>query len=85
VGKLLNDDRLYENLINTTQELETGIRDFRQILAKVNEGEGSMGKMLNDGRLYENLLDSSQELEMALEQIKKWAADAREKGIRIKW
>jgi len=85
VGKLLNDDRLYENLINTTLELETGIRDFRQILAKVNEGQGSMGKMLNDGRLYENLLDSSQELEMALEQIKKWAADAREKGIRIKW
>ncbi|MEN6307291.1 MAG: MlaD family protein [Anaerohalosphaeraceae bacterium] len=85
IGKLLNDDRLYENLIDTTQELETSIRDFQQILAKINEGEGSMGKMLNDGRLYENLLDSSQELEMALEQIKKWAADAREKGIRIKW
>lgn len=84
-GKLINDDKLYENLIDSTQELETGLKDFQQILAKINEGRGSMGKLLNDGRLYENLLDSSQELEMALEQIKKWAADAREKGIRIKW
>ena len=51
----------------------------------INEGEGSAAKVINDGRLYENLLDSSKELQMALEQLKILAADAREKGIKLKF
>jgi paraquat-inducible protein B len=74
-----------EKMTLVAEDLDTAIKEFHQILAKINRGEGSAGRFVNDGRFYENLLDSSQELEMALEQIKKWAADAREKGIRIKW
>ena len=66
-------------------ELSGAIADIRRILAKVDEGDGTAAKLLNDGRLYENLLDSSQELSLALEQLKKLAAEAREKGIKIKW
>lgn len=65
--------------------LNNAIRELHVVLAKIHDGEGSAAKFINDGRLYENLLDSSKELEMSLEQIKKWAAEAREKGIRIKW
>jgi phospholipid/cholesterol/gamma-HCH transport system substrate-binding protein len=65
--------------------LDSTLKEFRVVLSKIDSGQGSAGKLLNDGRLYENLLDSSKELEMALDQVKKWAADAREKGIRIKW
>jgi len=53
-------------------------------LARAREGDGTAARVLNDGRLYENLLDSSRELEMALEQLKILAAEAREKGIRLK-
>jgi phospholipid/cholesterol/gamma-HCH transport system substrate-binding protein len=67
------------------EQLAKAIGQIRQVLAKINEGEGSAAKVLNDGRLYENLLDSSQELQMALEQLKNLAAEAREKGIKIKW
>jgi phospholipid/cholesterol/gamma-HCH transport system substrate-binding protein len=74
-----------EKIAQAAEDLDAAAKEFRQILAKINNGQGSAGKFLNDGRLYENLLDSSAELEMALEQIKKWAADAREKGIRVKW
>jgi phospholipid/cholesterol/gamma-HCH transport system substrate-binding protein len=74
-----------EKMTQVAEDLDAAAKEFRQVLEKINNGEGSAGKFLNDGRLYENLLDSSAELEMALEQIKKWAADAREKGIRIKW
>ena len=74
-----------ERLDSVTAGLDGAMTELHQLLAKINEGQGSAGKLINDGRLYENLLDSSKELEMALEQIKKWAADAREKGIRIKW
>lgn len=66
-------------------QLEGALSEMRQLMAKIDAGEGTAGKMVNDGRLYENLLESSQELEMALEQLKQWAADAREKGVRIKW
>jgi phospholipid/cholesterol/gamma-HCH transport system substrate-binding protein len=74
-----------EKITQITEDLDAATKEFHQILAKINSGEGSAGKFINDGRLYENLLDSSAELKMAMEQIKKWAADAREKGIRIKW
>jgi phospholipid/cholesterol/gamma-HCH transport system substrate-binding protein len=58
---------------------------MRQMMAKIESGNGTLGKLVHDGRLYENLLESSHELEMALEQLRHWATDAREKGIRIKW
>lgn len=67
------------------ETFDGALSELRQVLAKMESGQGTAGKMLNDGRLYENLLESSQELQMALEQLKEWAADAREKGIRIKW
>ncbi|MBC8377837.1 MAG: MCE family protein [Planctomycetes bacterium] len=66
-------------------QLEAALSEMRQLMAKIDSGEGTAGKLVNDGRLYENLLESSRELEIALEQIKNWAADAREKGVRIKW
>ncbi|HOK96200.1 MAG TPA: MlaD family protein [Anaerohalosphaeraceae bacterium] len=67
------------------EQLEGALSEFRQVMAKIESGQGTAGKLLNDGRLYENLIESSRELQMALQQIKEWAADAREKGIRIKW
>lgn len=74
-----------QEIVKIAENLDATLRQMQQILAKINAGDGTAGKLVNDGRLYENLLDSSGELQMALEQIKKWAADAREKGIRIKW
>lgn len=74
-----------ETIVQVAADLDMALSQLQQVLAKINEGQGTAGQLVNDGRLYENLLDSSQELEMALEQVKRWAADAREKGIRIKW
>lgn len=67
------------------EELEGALSQMQQLMAKIDAGQGTAGKLVNDGRLYENLLESSQELESMLAQLKQWAADAREKGIRIKW
>lgn len=76
---------LGDKLSGVAESFEATLSEMRQVIAKMNEGQGTAGKLVNDGRLYENLLESSQELEMALQQLKEWAADAREKGIRIKW
>lgn len=69
----------------TAEALTDAIKKLESILAKVNNGEGTIGRLINDGVLYENLVESSEELRMALEQLKILAAQAREKGIKIKW
>lgn len=74
-----------EHIEAVAVSLDNTLREFRIVLSQLHSGPGSAARFLNDGRLYENLLDSSKELQLALNQIKKWAAEAREKGIRIKW
>lgn len=69
---------------DVAEELRETLKEMRDLLARAREGDGTAARILNDGRLYENLLDSSRELEMALEQLKILAAEAREKGIRLK-
>lgn len=71
-------------LEETSESLNNTLKQINTLLAKVSEGNGSAAKLLNDGRLYENLLESSEELKMALEQLKILAAEARDKGIKIK-
>ncbi len=78
-------DMLGTQIGAVAEQLEGALSEMRQVIAKIESGEGSAGKLINDGRLYENLIESSEELQMALEQIKQWAGEAREKGIRIKW
>ena len=75
---------LGDKVIDAAEQLEGALSESRQILAKIESGEGTAGKMINDGRLYEDLLESSQELRMLLEQVKEWAAETREEGLRIK-
>jgi len=75
---------LSDKVIAAAEQLEGALSESRQILAKIESGDGTMGKMINDGRLYEDLLESSQELRMMLEQIKELAAETREDGVRIK-
>jgi len=69
---------------DVAEDLRQTLKDMRDVLARAREGDGTAARVLNDGRLYENLLDSSRELEQALEQLKVLAAEAREKGIRLK-
>jgi len=73
------------SVVSGTEQLRDTLRELEVLLAKANAGDGTAARLLNDGRLYENLLDSSMELQMTLEQLKNLAAEAREKGLKIKW
>ena len=74
-----------DSVYKTSEALTDMIRVIEAVTAKVNEGHGTAARLLNDGTLYENLVESSEELKMTLEQLKILAAQAREKGIKIKW
>ncbi|MHC4555135.1 MAG: hypothetical protein ACYSUS_07580, partial [Planctomycetota bacterium] len=75
---------LGDRFISAAEQLEGVLAEARQIMEKIESGDGTAGKLINDGRLYEDLLESSQELRMLLEQVKEWAAETREEGVRIK-
>ncbi len=72
-------------LIRISDKLDLSLSEFTTILARINQGQGTAGQLLHDDRLYENLVDSTLELQLALEQVKKWASEARDRGIRLKW
>lgn len=73
-----------EQLVRVADKLDQSLSEMKKILAQINQGEGTAGQLLQDDRLYQNLVDSSLELQLALEQIKKWAAEARDKGVKLK-
>jgi len=74
-----------EQLVRIADNLDTAFAEFGHVFAQINAGQGTAGRLIKDDRLYENLVDSTLELQLALDQIKKWAADARDRGLRIKW
>lgn len=75
---------LGDNVSLITEQVEQTLSQTRQLLAKIDSGTGTAGKLVNDGRLYENLLESSEELQMLLDQLKQWADQAREEGVKVK-
>lgn len=50
----------------TLQKSKEAMDNLNQLLAKVNEGEGSLGALMNDKALYENLTNVSKSLDQVL-------------------
>ncbi len=54
----------------TIEDLQKTVNNFNDILASVENGEGSMGKLLKDEKLYNNLEGATKQLELLLEDMK---------------
>ena len=48
IGKMLNDDTLYNHLNDTTARMD-------HMTTEIDNGEGSLGKLLKDQTFYNNL------------------------------
>ena len=66
----ISDSLNNANLKETVQKLEGTIKNFNSILAKVDNGEGSLGKLLKDEGLYQNLEGATKEMEELLREMK---------------
>jgi phospholipid/cholesterol/gamma-HCH transport system substrate-binding protein len=76
--------RVFDAMVDMSDELRKTSIEMRQILEKINSGQGTAGKLVNDGRLYDNLLENSQQLDALLEELKVFMAELPEKGLPIK-
>ena len=59
---MLKDEALYN-------ETTTSMTNLREILQKINQGQGSVGKLLNDQEMYRNAKLSLQKLDKATEGL----------------
>jgi phospholipid/cholesterol/gamma-HCH transport system substrate-binding protein len=68
IGKLITDDRLYENLADFMEKIsspegtvgrllseDTIYRDLEAIFGKIARGEGTIGRLLTEDDIYDNL------------------------------
>ncbi|MFB0552016.1 MAG: MlaD family protein [Phycisphaerae bacterium] len=77
-------EELVAAMVDTGEEIGKAAAGLRQILEKVNNGQGSAAKLINDGRFYERLLENTQQLQLLLEEIKSFVTTSRDKGVPIK-
>ncbi len=57
-------------LSSTVKNFEDTSSQLKQIIERLNSGEGSAGMILNDNKLYDNLVNSSEALESLLSDLK---------------
>jgi len=77
-------EELVVAMVDTSEEIGKAAAGLRQILEKVNNGQGSAARLINDGRFYERLLENTQQLQLLLEEIKSFVTTARDKGVPLK-
>jgi phospholipid/cholesterol/gamma-HCH transport system substrate-binding protein len=77
-------EELVVALVDTSEEIGKASAQMRQILEKINNGQGSAARLINDGRFYENLLEDAQQLQLLIEELKSFITQARNKGVPIK-
>ena len=66
----LSDSLVNADLGGTLAEFQSTVTKLNGILAKIEEGEGSLGKLHKDDALYNNLAEASRELDLLLQDFR---------------
>lgn len=66
----MTDKMAQVDIAKTVQDLQATIKKFDNVMASVENGDGSIGKLLKDEKLYENLSGASKQMEELLEDMK---------------
>jgi phospholipid/cholesterol/gamma-HCH transport system substrate-binding protein len=74
LGKIINDPKLYNDLIAAVAKLDAGLASFKKISAKLEKGEGTLGKLLNDEKMYDELKGAVGNLNKGMASFKNIAA-----------
>ncbi len=66
----LSDSLAQAGLPTTIANLQYTITNLNNLLAKIDQGEGSIGKLMKDEELYTNLTAASRELDLLLQDFR---------------
>ena len=66
----ISDTIAQSNISGVIKNADKSLKEFSQIIEKVNRGEGSLGMLVNNDTLYNNLEKSSKELNELIQDIK---------------
>ena len=66
----LSDTLANAGLGGTIDRLDGTLNELNQVLAKIEQGDGSLGQLVNDKELYTNLNKSSKELSLLLQDFR---------------
>lgn len=83
VGKLINEDTLYQTALTTVSNLQSTATDIQNtatearalltnannVVAQINAGQGTIGKLVKDDKLYNETTDSMTNLKEILQKI----------------
>ena len=69
-GLLENTNERMKDIEGTLVSLDSTMVNLNQVLAKVNNGEGTLGKLVNEDSTYNQLNASLKELELLLEDFR---------------
>lgn len=86
-GKLLKDERLYEDARDTLAKFNSTAEKLDAILADARSGKGTFGKILTDETLYNNLNQTASNINQLSSESTKLIYDFRQnpkKFLRIK-
>ena len=78
-------DQLTVAVVQTSEELGLAASQMKQLIEKVNEGEGTLSRLVNDGRLYEGLLETTSQLETVTQQLALVLEKLDKKGLSGIW
>ncbi len=67
---LLADSLNNSGLPKTLESLESTVANLDRVMAKIQNGEGTLGKLMNDKELYNNLNATSRELDLLLQDFR---------------
>ena len=74
----ISDSLAKSQIRSTVNNLDASLKQFDDVITKINNGEGSIGLLVNDKELYNNLSSASSQLDQLLADMKK-----RPKGMLV--
>jgi len=78
-------ERLVTALVQTTDQLGAAAGQIGQVLAKINQDQGTVGRLINDARLYEELLETATQFQIMTEELTKILQKLDQKGLSGIW
>lgn len=75
LGKLVNDERLYEELTGSVVALRHSLDDIGAVAARVERGEGTLGMLITDDSLYREAEATVASLRSTADQFERMSAN----------